>query len=588
MGILKKTKIVCTIGPASESEEVLEGLIKNGLNVARLNFSHGSYEEHKKRIDTIKKVRNKLDLPIGIMLDTKGPEIRTGKFKDGSVDLEEGQKFVLTTRDLIGDNTVGSITYDNLSNDVKVGDTILIDDGLIELEVIDIIEKTDIKCIVKNNGTVKDHKGINVPGVKTSLPAVTDKDIQDIKFGIENGIDFIAASFIRKAEDILDIRKILEENGANGIQIIAKIENHEGVDNIDKIIQVADGIMVARGDLGVEIFTEDIPIIQKSIIKKCNEVGKPVITATQMLDSMIRNPRPTRAEVTDVANAIIDGTDAIMLSGETAAGKYPIEAVKVMHNIATRTEEYLDYGQILKIKSLGKEITTTNAISRATCNTAQDLGASAIVTATSSGYTARAVSKFRPKAPIIAATTSKDVMRKLSLIWGVYPVLSSNSDSTDEVIDLSIHSAMEKGYVNEGDLIVITAGIPVGVSGTTNLIKVHVIGEVIVKGTGIGKRSVSGRVCIGNNPKELIGKFQEGDILVSSATDKDMVEYMRKSSAIITEVGGLTSHGAIVGLNLGKPTVVGAIDATSLIKDGEIITVDSITGMVYRGEAKVL
>jgi pyruvate kinase len=588
VGILKKTKIVCTIGPASESEEVLEGLIKNGLNVARLNFSHGSYEEHKKRIDTIKKVRNKLDLPIGIMLDTKGPEIRTGKFKDGSVDLEEGQKFVLTTRDLIGDNTVGSITYDNLSNDVKVGDTILIDDGLIELEVIDIIEKTDIKCIVKNNGTVKDHKGINVPGVKTSLPAVTDKDIQDIKFGIENGIDFIAASFIRKAEDILDIRKILEENGANGIQIIAKIENHEGVDNIDKIIQVADGIMVARGDLGVEIFTEDIPIIQKSIIKKCNEVGKPVITATQMLDSMIRNPRPTRAEVTDVANAIIDGTDAIMLSGETAAGKYPIEAVKVMHNIATRTEEYLDYGQILKIKSLGKEITTTNAISRATCNTAQDLGASAIVTATSSGYTARAVSKFRPKAPIIAATTSKDVMRKLSLIWGVYPVLSSNSDSTDEVIDLSIHSAMEKGYVNEGDLIVITAGIPVGVSGTTNLIKVHVIGEVIVKGTGIGKRSVSGRVCIGNNPKELIGKFQEGDILVSSATDKDMVEYMRKSSAIITEVGGLTSHGAIVGLNLGKPTVVGAIDATSLIKDGEIITVDSITGMVYRGEAKVL
>lgn len=585
---MKKTKIVCTIGPASESEEVLEGLIKNGLNVARLNFSHGSYEEHKKRIDTIKKVRNKLDLPIGIMLDTKGPEIRTGKFKDGSVDLEEGQKFVLTTRDLIGDNTVGSITYDNLSNDVKVGDTILIDDGLIELEVIDIIEKTDIKCIVKNNGTVKDHKGINVPGVKTSLPAVTDKDIQDIKFGIENGIDFIAASFIRKAEDILDIRKILEENGANGIQIIAKIENHEGVDNIDKIIQVADGIMVARGDLGVEIFTEDIPIIQKSIIKKCNEVGKPVITATQMLDSMIRNPRPTRAEVTDVANAIIDGTDAIMLSGETAAGKYPIEAVKVMHNIATRTEEYLDYGQILKIKSLGKEITTTNAISRATCNTAQDLGASAIVTATSSGYTARAVSKFRPKAPIIAATTSKDVMRKLSLIWGVYPVLSSNSDSTDEVIDLSIHSAMEKGYVNEGDLIVITAGIPVGVSGTTNLIKVHVIGEVIVKGTGIGKRSVSGRVCIGNNPKELIGKFQEGDILVSSATDKDMVEYMRKSSAIITEVGGLTSHGAIVGLNLGKPTVVGAIDATSLIKDGEIITVDSITGMVYRGEAKVL
>lgn len=585
---MKKTKIVCTIGPASESEEVLEGLIKNGLNIARLNFSHGNYEEHKMRIDTIKKVRDKLDLPVGIILDTKGPEIRTGKFKDGSVDLEEGQEFILTSRDLIGDNTIGSMTYENLPNDVKVGDTILIDDGLIGLEVIDILGKTDIKCIVKNSGTVKDHKGINVPGVKTSLPAVTDKDIQDIKFGIENGIDFIAASFIRKAEDILDIRRILEENDASRIQIIAKIENHEGVDNIDEIIQVSDGIMVARGDLGVEILTEDIPIIQKNIIKKCNEAGKPVITATQMLDSMIRNPRPTRAEVTDVANAIFDGTDAIMLSGETAAGKYPIEAVKVMHNIAIRTEEYLDYRQILKMKSLGRDITTTNAISRATCTTAQDLGASAIVTATSSGYTARAVSKFRPKAPIIAATTSKDVMRKLSLIWGVYPVLSSNSESTDEVIDLSIHSAMEKGYVKEGDLIVITAGIPVGVSGTTNLIKVHVIGEVIVKGTGIGKTSVSGRVCIGNSPKELEGKFQEGDILISNATDRDMIEYMEKSSAIITEAGGLTSHGAIVGLNLGKPTVVGAIDATNLIKDGEIVTVDSITGMVYRGEARVL
>lgn len=586
---MKKTKIVCTIGPASEKEEILRELMLNGLNVARLNFSHGNYEEHKKRIDTIKKLREELDLPIAIMLDTRGPEIRLKYFKEGEVTLNAGDIFTLTTRDVEGDQNIVSVTYEGLSQDVKKGDKILIDDGLVELEVLEIIDGTDIRCKVLNGGTIKDRKGVNVPGVAINLPAVTKKDIEDIKFGIENHVDFIAASFIRRADDVLEIRKILEDNGGEHIEIISKIENQQGVDNIDEIIEASDGIMVARGDLGVEIEAEKIPILQKQIIKKCNIAGKPVITATQMLDSMIRNPRPTRAEVTDVANAILDGTDAVMLSGETASGKYPIEAVKTMYNIAINTETSSQYLETLKSKrTLDNKISTTNAISKATCTTAEDLKASAIITATSSGYTAKAVSKFRPQSPIIAATTSERVMRKLALVWGVYPVLSKKSQNTDEVIDMSIHSAMLKGYVKEGDLIVITAGIPVGVSGTTNLLKVHTVGKVLLKGTGVGKKSASGTVCIGSSQKELKDKFKEGQILVCEYTDKDIVEFMEKASAIIVEQGGLTSHAAIVGLNLGKPTIVGAEGATTILKDGDLVTVDAVTGLVYEGEAKVL
>lgn len=585
---MKKTKIVCTIGPASEKEQVFEKLVLSGLNVARLNFSHGTHEEHQRRIDVIKKVREKLDTPVAIMLDTKGPEIRTGDFENGVVDLVEGQEFTITTRDIIGNSNICSITYKGLPQDVSTGDSILIDDGLIELKILEVTNDTDIKCIVINPGPVKNHKGVNVPGIKINLPAITQKDIDDILFGIENEIDFIAASFIRKASDVIEIRKILENHKANDIQIISKIENQEGVDNIEEIIQISDGIMVARGDLGVEIPTEEIPLVQKTIIKKCNEVGKPVITATQMLDSMMRNPRPTRAEVTDVANAIFDGTDAIMLSGETAAGKYPTEAVKTMANIALRTEHSLDYKEMLRNKSIGKDITVTNAISHATCSTAEDLGAAAIVTATSSGYTARAVSKFRPSAPIVAVTPKKDVMRKLMLVWGVYAILSKGADSTDEVIDYSVNSAIEKGYIKQGDLIVITAGIPVGVAGSTNLIKVHIVGEILVKGIGIGNSSATGQVCIANNLKDLENKFVDGNIIVSIDTDRDMVTYMERASAIITEHGGLTSHAAIVGLNIGKPVIVGANDATNILKDGETITVDSIRGLVYRGETTVL
>lgn len=472
---LKKTKIVCTLGPASEKEEVLKELVENGLNVCRCNFSHGSHEEHKGRMDVVKKVREELNQPIAILLDTKGPEIRTGNFDAPEVLLEEGQQFTITMRDVIGNKEICTVSYKGLASDVKSGDVILIDDGLVGLRV-EKIENDDIICTVENSGIVKNHKGINVPGVSINLPALTEKDISDIEFGISQGIDYIAASFVRKPSDVLAIRDVLKKNNAEHIEIISKIENQEGIDNIDSIIEVSDGIMVARGDLGVEIATEEVPIAQKMMIEKCNKAGKPVITATQMLDSMMRNPRPTRAEVTDVANAIHDGTDAIMLSGETAAGKYPVEAVKTMASIAKRTEETLNYTEILRSKTID-DITVTNAISYATCSTAMSLDASAIITFTSTGHTARMVSRFRPQCPIIATTQKDDVMRRLALSWGVCPVKVKNVGNIDQMIETSIKSVKEKSYAQDGDTVVITAGAPIGVKGTTNLIKVETIGE---------------------------------------------------------------------------------------------------------------
>ena len=463
---IKKTKIVCTLGPVSENEETLRELIKNGLNVCRLNFSHGSHEEHKGRMDLVKKLREELNMPTAILLDTKGPEIRTGKFDAPEVLLEEGQTFTITMKDVMGNKEMCTVSYKGLANDVKTGDTILIDDGLVGLTVKEV-NGDDIVCEVQNSGIVKNHKGVNVPGVKVNLPAITEKDRSDIEFGIEQGIDFIAASFVRKVSDVLAIREILEENNATHIKIISKIENQEGVDNLDEIIEVSDGIMVARGDLGVEIPTEEVPVVQKLMIKKCNEAGKPVITATQMLDSMIRNPRPTRAEVTDVANAIYDGTDAIMLSGETAAGKYPVEAVKTMATIAKRAEETMRNRRT----KINKSKNVTDAISYATCTTAMDLDARAILSSTASGHTARMVSKFRPDCPIIATTSDESVRRQLSLTWGVLPVMRNKSANTDQVIVNSIEAAKTAEYVNENDIVVITAGG----SETTNLIKVETV-----------------------------------------------------------------------------------------------------------------
>ena len=472
---LKKTKIVCTLGPASHNENTLRELVINGLNVCRFNFSHGFHEEHKERMDLVKKVRKELKEPVAILLDTKGPEIRTGKFDLPEVLLEEGKDFTVTMKDVVGTKEICTVSYKGLAKDVTIGDTILIDDGLVGLKVKKV-EGDDILCVVENSGIVKSHKGVNVPKVKINLPALTDKDISDIEFGISQEIDFIAASFVRKAADVLEIREILKKNNAAHIEIISKIENQEGIDNIDEIIEVSDGIMVARGDLGVEIPTEEVPIAQKMMIDKCNAAGKPVITATQMLDSMIRNPRPTRAEVTDVANAIYDGTDAIMLSGETAAGKYPIEAVKTMATIAKRTESSLNYRKILQHKKHSK-ITVTNAISYATCTTAMDLEAASIITFTTTGQTAKMVSKFRPQCPIIATTEDEGVLRRLALVQGVYPVRTSHVGNTDAIIYKSIAAGKEKNYLNKGDLVIITAGSPVGVRGTTNLIKVHTVIE---------------------------------------------------------------------------------------------------------------
>ena len=463
---IKKTKIVCTLGPASENEETLRELIKNGLNVCRLNFSHGSHEEHKGRMDLVKKLREELNMPTAILLDTKGPEIRTGKFDVPEVFLEEGQTFTITMKDVIGDKERCTVSYKGLANDVKPGDTILIDDGLVGLTVKEV-NNDNIVCEVQNSGIVKNHKGVNVPGVKVNLPAITEKDRSDIEFGIEQGIDFIAASFVRKVSDVLAIREILEENNAEHIKIISKIENQEGVDNLDEIIEVSDGIMVARGDLGVEIPTEEIPVVQKLMIKKCNEAGKPVITATQMLDSMIRNPRPTRAEVTDVANAIYDGTDAIMLSGETAAGKYPVEAVKTMATIAKRAEETMRNRR----DKINKSKNVTDAISYATCTTAMDLEAKAILSSTASGHTARMVSKFRPDCPIVATTSNESVRRQLALTWGVLPLMREKSANIDQVIVNSIEAAKTSNYVSKDDVVVITAGG----GETTNLIKVETV-----------------------------------------------------------------------------------------------------------------
>lgn len=583
---MKSTKIVCTIGPASDSIEVLKELMKSGMNVCRLNFSHGNHEEHLQRIKNIKAAREELDLAIGIMLDTKGPEIRLGDFGVDQVQLSLGDKFTLTTEDIIGDQDRCSISYKGLPQDVQVGGSILIDDGLVAFKILDVTE-TEIIMEAQNYGILKSRKGVNVPNTNIQLPSLTEKDISDIKFGVENGVNFIAASFIRKAEDVLDIRKILEDNKGNNIQIISKIESQEGVDNLDSIIEVSDGIMVARGDLGVEIRTETMPIVQKEMIRKTSFAGKPVITATQMLDSMTRNPRPTRAEVTDVANAILDGTDAIMLSGETAAGNYPVEAVKVMHDIAITTEASTEYTERMEKRLKWHVASTTNAISRSTKEMVDELNAEAIISATASGATAKVVSKFRPKAPIIATTTSEDVMNSLTLVWGVYPLLTSWSKDTDTVIENSIAVALERKYIKQGDLIVITAGLPVGVKGTTNLIKVHTVGKIRAKGMGIGFHSAFGTVRKGNTPEEL-SEFKEGDILVSQSTDAEIVPFFQIASGVIVEEGGLTSHAAIVGLHLKIPTLVGVENAMEIFENGEEITIDPAAGVVYSGEARVI
>lgn len=579
---MRKTKIICTLGPAVENEDMLKQLIQKGMDVARLNFSHGDHEEHKARVDRIKKVREELDIAIPLLLDTKGPEIRLGKFKEKEAKLKSGDKFALVNDDVLGDKKQVSISYKDLYKDVKKGCSILINDGLVEL-VAEKIEDKKIHCRVINGGIIGDNEGVNVPSMELQLPPLTKKDIADIKFAIENEFDFIAASFIRKASNIIEIKKLLEENNGQDIKVIAKIENREAIENADEIIQVSDGIMVARGDLGVEIPVEEVPIVQKMLIEKCYKNGKPVITATQMLDSMIRNPRPTRAETSDIANAIYDGTSVIMLSGETAIGKYPIETLEMMAKIARKAEMSIDYWE--RFSKMKHEVnpSVTNAISHATCTTAQDLKASAIITVTHSGRTARMISRFRPPCPIIATTVSERVRRQLSLSWGVIPYLVPEATCTDEMFDRGVEKALESQVVVNGDLVVITAGVPIGVSGTTNILKVHTVGKVLVRGTGIGEKAVTGEICVARTIEEAKESFIDGEILVLPYTNNDVIEVVKRASALVVEEGGLSSHAVTVGRALGIPVIIGTDNATKILKNGSVMTVDPLRGIVYYG-----
>ena len=580
---MRKTKIICTLGPSTDKEGVLRDLIANGMNVARFNFSHGSHEEHLGRLEKLKALREELGKPVAALLDTKGPEIRLKDFKNGVENLVAGQTFTLTTRDVEGTNEICSITYKDLPMDVEPNGTIMLDDGLIKLQ-IQTVNDTDIVCTVLNSGKIKNKKGVNVPGVHLSMPYMSQRDKDDIIFGIQQGYDFIAASFVRTAQDVYDIRNLLNQYDSN-IRIIAKIENREGVNNIDSILAAADAVMVARGDLGVEIDFTELPGIQKDIIDRSFSFGKPIVTATQMLDSMIVNPRPTRAEISDVANAIYDGTSAIMLSGETAAGAYPVEALKTMSAIAERTEQE---GFHLRGRTMdfnpGK-ISVSDATAHAACLTARDVNAAAIVTVSESGTTARLLSKYRPQQPIIACVMREQVQRQLSLSWGITPLMMSLAHSTDELIEMSTALAKENGYLHNGELAVVTAGVPVGVSGTTNMIKIHMVGNCLATGVGVGPENndvASGKACVCRTMDEVRAKFKPGMVLVVPSTSNEMLSFVRDAAALVVEEPGLNSHAAIAGKALLKPTVVGAAGATSHIRDGLMVAVDCAHGSVQR------
>lgn len=577
---MRKTKIVCTLGLVSQSREVIEQLVVAGMNVARFNFSHGNHESHKKTFDTLKAVREEKNLSIAALLDTKGPEVRLGEFENGKVYLEAGTAFTLTTDTIIGTVEKASVSFANLPKDVSRGTHILLDDGLIDL-LVQEINGNEIVCKVLNGGPISNRKGVNVPGVTLSMPYLSEQDSKDIAFGIETGFDYIAASFVRTAQDVLDIREVLHKHGAEDMLIISKIENAQGVENIDDILRVSDGIMIARGDMGVEIDFELLPGLQKMLIKKAYNMGKMVITATQMLESMINNPRPTRAETTDVANAIYDGTSAIMLSGETAAGKYPVKAVEVMARIAESTESDINYRHRFETSVYSREKDNiTNAISHATCTTAFDLGATSIITVSLSGRATRNISKYRPDIPIIGCTPSASTYRKLALTWGVVPVLLDEVDDLDMLFDNAVKSAQELGVVNSGDIVVISTGVPLKMSGTTNLLKVHIAGDVLVKGTGLGSVPAYGRLCVAESVEDAMQKFQEKDILVISQTTNELLPILKKASGIVTENDGLNSHAAIVGSALEIPVIIGAANATRILKSGSIVTIDPDLGFV--------
>ena len=584
---MRKTKIICTLGPSTDQEGVLRELVANGMNVARFNFSHGSHEEHLGRFEKLKAIREELGKPVAALLDTKGPEIRLKDFKNGTEMLEAGQTFTLTTREVEGTKEICSITYKDLPQDVQPGGTIMLDDGLIKLQII-TVNDTDIVCKVLNNGKIKNKKGVNVPGVHLSMPYMSQRDRDDIIFGAQQGFDFIAASFVRTAQDVYDIRNLLNEYDSD-IRIIAKIENREGVNNIDSILSAADAVMVARGDLGVEIDFTELPGIQKSVIDRSFSFGKPIVTATQMLDSMMVNPRPTRAEISDVANAIYDGTSAIMLSGETAAGAYPVEALKTMSAIAERTEQE-NHARFVPLTENTGKISVSDATAHAACLTAKDVNAAAIVTVSESGNTARLLSKYRPAQPIIACVMKEQVQRQLSLSWGITSLMMPLAHSTDELIEMSTALAKENGFLHNGELAVVTAGVPVGISGTTNMIKIHMVGNCLATGVGVGPENAevsnaTGKACVCRTIEEIRAKFKPGMVLVVPSTSNEMLSYVRDAAALVVEEAGLNSHAAIAGKALLKPTIVGAVGATAHIRDGLMVAVDCAHGSVQRLQA---
>lgn len=584
---MRKTKIVCTLGPATNDVEIMKQLIQNGMDAARINFSHGTYETHAETIAKLKQAREELNAPIPLILDTKGPEIRVKTFKEDKVRLEEDATFTLTTRDVEGDVNIVSVTYADLPKDVHRGSRILIDDGLIELKVEDITE-TNVVCKVINGGVVKSRKGVNLPGVEVNLPSLMEKDIEDLKFGVENGFDIVAASFIRSAEDVLKIRRVLEENGGGQMHIISKIENQQGVENIDKILEASDGIMVARGDLGVEIPPEEVPLVQKILIAKANRIGKPVITATQMLESMVHSPRPTRAEANDVANAIFDGSDAIMLSGETAAGAYPLEAVATMARIALKAESAVDYAAKLANTTEPARVNITNAISMAACATAAELKTAAITTVTKSGFTARMISRYRPACPLIASTSDETVWRQMNLIWGCKPMLYTGELPRGGVFDTALEIAVKSGLLKNGDTVVSALGMPLGFSGATNTLRVDIVGDVLCKGKGVGTKRATGTARVITARDGVERTFHQGDILVTTATDSSFMPYIRKAAAIV--VGPLdqnvNSHAEVAGMALDIPVIVCNAKVVDFIPAHSLITVDAEKGFVYKGIPK--
>lgn len=581
---MKKTKIICTMGPTTDKPGLLLEMIKSGMDIARFNFSHGEHAEQEVRIAMVRDAAREAGKPVALIADTKGPEMRLGIFKQGKVILNEDHEFCLTTEEIEGDESISSVNYGGLPAELSVGDQVLLNDGKLTLEVTKLAP-TKIYTKVIHGGEISSRKRVAVPSVVLKLPFMSEQDKADITFAIEHNMDYIAASFVQTQEDVIEIRKLLEEKHST-MGIIAKIESRDGVNNIDTILQVVDGVMVARGDLGVEIPAEEVPLVQKAIIAKCNKVGKPVITATQMLESMISNYRATRAEASDVANSIFDGTDVIMLSGETASGEYPLEAVQTMNKIAVRTEEALDYVKIFRSKGIGAQVNMTDAISHATVQIAQELETDAILTITESGYTARMIAKYRPKATVIAVSPVEANIRRMQMYWGVKPLLGAQAKGTDELIELSLQRAKEEGFLKEGDSVVVTAGMNVGKIGSTNLIKVINLGTAIVHGVGIGKNAVIGVICKVHGVEDL-AKFKPGDIMLVSSIENEIAPYAAKASGIIAEEGGFTSSAAIVGINCGIPVIVGAVGAMDKLNDGQEVTLAVSSGNVYDGRINI-